>query len=82
MSAEAAMNPDDATPADPRSDDDAPEATNPGEVAGGTYGRDRAGIARRSTAHIDRDHSEKLHDGKREPALEDEPAARAGWPKP
>ena len=54
-----------------------PRPANPGEIAGGTYGTDRAEIARRSEAHVDRDDGDKVNAGKREPALQDEPGARS-----
>ncbi len=51
---------------------------NPGDVAGGTYGRDKAEIARRSEARTEKGGASALEpDGKPEPALDDEPEGRA-----
>ena len=53
-------------------------AVNPGDIAGGTYGRDKAEIARRSEAHTEKDGARALEpDGQPEPALNDEPEGRA-----
>lgn len=50
---------------------------NPGDVAGGTYGRDKAEIARRSEAHTEKDGARALEpDDRPEPALDDEPEGR------
>jgi len=51
-----------------------PRPVNPGDVAGGTYGRDKAEIARRSEAHKDKDGAKP--EGRPEPALDDEPEGR------
>lgn len=51
---------------------------NPGDVAGGTYGRDKAEIARRSEAHKDKDSAGLHTEGGAEPRLDDEPEGKVG----
>lgn len=51
---------------------------NPGDVAGGAYGRDKAEIAKRSEAHTEKDGARGLEpDDRPERELDDEPEGRA-----
>lgn len=51
---------------------------NPGDIAGGTYGRDKAEIARRSRARAEKDGARAFEpDDHSEPELDNKPEGRA-----